>query len=144
MAGGIGIDTDPSLGNCFDGLGSNFQFLSGGLELLTRENLPRVNLVVALAVIEHLDDTQIREFALKLADIVEPSGQMLLTIPHPLVDKIVDVGISLHLLAGQDIDSHHGLKPLSAMNIIESAGWVLQSWKKFQFGLNNELIFIRS
>lgn len=144
MAGGIGIDTDPSLGNCFDGLGSNFKFLSGGLELLTRENLPRVDLVVALAVIEHLDETQIREFALKLADLVKPSGQMLLTIPHPLVDKIVDVGISLHLLAGQDIDSHQGLKPLSAMNIIESAGWVLKSWKKFQFGLNNELIFIRS
>ena len=69
---------------------------------------------------------------------------MLLTIPHPLVDKIVDVGISLQLLAGQDIDSHHGLKPLSAMNTIESAGWVLKSWKKFQFGLNNELIFTRS
>ena len=52
MAGGIGIDSDPSIEGCFDGIGENFQFLSGGIELLTRENLPKVDLVVALAVIE--------------------------------------------------------------------------------------------
>jgi len=144
MAGGIGIDSDPSIKDCFDGLGENFQFLSGGLELLTRENLPKVDLVVALAVIEHLHETQIRDFALRLADLVGPGGRMLLTIPHPLVDKIVDAGISLRLLAGQDIDSHHGLKPLAASNIIESSGWVLKSWNKFQLGLNNEFLFIRS
>jgi hypothetical protein len=144
MAGGIGVDADPSLEGGFDGLGTNFKFLSGGLELLTRENLPRVDLVVALAVIEHLHETQIREFALKLTDLVAPNGRMLLTVPHPFVDKIVSVGYRLHLLDGQDFDSHHGLEPLAALNIIGSAGWVLKSWKKFQLGLNNELFFIRS
>jgi 2-polyprenyl-3-methyl-5-hydroxy-6-metoxy-1,4-benzoquinol methylase len=144
MAGGIGIDSDPSIEGCFDGLGENFQFLSGGLELLTRENLPKIDLVVALAVIEHLHETQIREFALRLGSLVEPSGRMLLTIPHPFVDKIVAAGISLHLLAGADFDSHHGLKPLAASNIIDASGWVLKSWKKFQLGLNNEFLFIRS
>ena len=144
MGGGIGIDIAPSTENCFDGLGESFQLLTGGLELLTRENLPKVDLVVALAVIEHLDETQIREFAVRLADLVDPSGRMLLTIPHPLVDKILAVGSALRLLAGPDLDRHHGLKPLAASNIIQSSGWVLKSWSKFQLGLNNVFYFERS
>ena len=40
MDGGIGIDHEPCSVDNWKGMGENFQFQLGGLELLTPENLP--------------------------------------------------------------------------------------------------------
>ncbi len=144
MAGGIGIDHEPCSVDNWKGMEENFQFQLGGLELLTRENLPQVNLVAALAVIEHLQEWQISEFAQRLAELIEPNGRILVTIPHPMVDQIVHLGIALKLLSGVSIDDHHGLDPRTARNLIENEGWRLEHWKRFQFGLNNEMLFTRT
>ena len=144
MAGGIGIDHEPCSVDNWKGMEENFQFQLGGLELLTRENLPRVNLVTALAVVEHLQEEQIREFARRLAELIEPNGRILLTIPHPMVDHIVHLGMALKLLSGVSIDDHHGLDPHIASNLIENEGWHLERWTRFQFGLNNEMLFTRT
>jgi 2-polyprenyl-3-methyl-5-hydroxy-6-metoxy-1,4-benzoquinol methylase len=144
MDGGIGIDHEPCSADNWKGMGENFQFQLGGLELLTPENLPRVNLVTALAVVEHLQEAQIREFARRLAEFIEPNGRILLTIPHPMVDHIVHLGMALKLLSGVSIDDHHGLDPHTAKDLIEKEGWHLEHWTRFQCGLNNEMLFSRT
>ena len=144
MAGGIGIDHEPCSGDIWKGMEENFQFQLGGLELLTRENLPQVNLVTALAVVEHLQEGQISEFARRLAELIEPNGRILLTIPHPMVDHIVHLGMALKLLSGVSIDDHHGLNPHTAKDLIEKEGWHLEHWTRFQIGLNNEMLFFRT
>jgi len=127
MDGGIGIDHEPCSVDIWKGTEENFQFQLGGLELLTRENLLQVNLVTALAVVEHLQEWQISEFARRLAELIEPNGLILVTIPHPMVDHIVHLGIALKLLSGESIDDHHGLDPRTARNLIENERWRLEA-----------------
>jgi hypothetical protein len=40
--------------------------------------------------------------------MISPNGRLIITIPHPFVDKILDVLIFLHLIEGQEIEAHHG------------------------------------
>ena len=58
-----------------------------------------------------------------------------------MVDYIVHLGMALKLLSGVSIDDHHGLDSHTAKDLIEKEGWYLEHWTRFQFGLNNEMLF---
>ena len=50
----------------------------------------------------------------------------------------------MKLLSGVSIDDHHGLDSHTAKDLIEKEGWQLEHWTRFQFGLNNEMLFSRT
>ena len=52
--------------------------------------------------------------------------------------------MALKLLSGVSIDDHHGLDSHTAKDLIEKEGWQLEHWTRFQFGLNNEMLFSRT
>jgi predicted SAM-dependent methyltransferase len=94
-----------------------------------------------LATLEHMSG--IEEIALECARILRPSGHIVLTVPDPLVDKLLDILIRFRVLEGMSSHQHHRLNPESLPRIFDRASCSVRVWKKFQLGLNNLIIFER-
>ncbi len=143
IAEGIGIDCDPSFRKEWDRLTSDsVSFVLGDVDTLNR--LPegfRPTVVVALAVVEHLTEDQLRQFGQVTAALVASEGRLLITMPSPKVDHILDIAVRARVLDGMDRDAHHGVVVQEVVNILNDSGWELSHWNRFQFGLNNEILF---
>ena len=64
-------------------------------------------------------------------------------MPHPLVDRILDVLMALHLLDGMEAEAHHGFDPGSTVPVFEGAGFRTREARRFQLGLNRLFVFER-
>ncbi len=98
--------------------------------------------VTMLAVLEHVPDPE--SVAKECHRVLAPSGRVVLTVPHPLVDRILEVLIALHLLDGMEAEEHHGFDPSRTRPLFESAGFRTLVARSFQLGLNRLFVFERS
>lgn len=98
--------------------------------------------IFALAVFEHFSEKDIQQSASVIAKMLSPKGRLILTVPHPFVDKILDVLLFLHLIEGQALEEHHGFDPDALLNYF-SASLRLVKRERFQLGLNNVFVFER-
>lgn len=119
-----------------------------GATLLTgafpRERPPGLfDVVTCLAVFEHVPDAAHESFARTCFDALEPGGVLVLTIPDPFVDRILDVLESLKLIDGIEIHQHHGFEVERTPIIFADVGFHLAERKRFQLGLNNLFVFRR-
>jgi hypothetical protein len=74
--------------------------------------------------------------------MLSPKGRLIITIPHPFVDKILAVLSFMHLIEGMALDEHHGFDP-DALLTYFSGSLRLVKCGRFQFGLNNIFVFER-
>lgn len=95
--------------------------------------------ITALAVFEHVEEPE--AFAAACADALAPGGRVVLTVPHPAVDRILDALIALRLLDGMSLEEHHGFDPGRTTPIFRGAGLELQEERAFQLGLNRLYVF---
>lgn len=100
------------------------------------------DVIFALAVFEHFSESDIRQSASVIAQMLSPKGRLIITVPHPFVDKILDVLMFLHLIEGQAVEEHHGFDPEKLLAYF-SEDLRLIKREKFQFGLNNIFVFER-
>jgi 2-polyprenyl-3-methyl-5-hydroxy-6-metoxy-1,4-benzoquinol methylase len=98
--------------------------------------------IFALAVFEHFTESDIKESARVISKMLSPNGRLILTVPHPFVDEILDVLLWLRLIDGQALDEHHGFEP-DDLEVYFSDTLKLVRKDTFQFGLNNIFIFER-
>jgi SAM-dependent methyltransferase len=109
------------------------------------ENLPfasgSFDIISLLATIEHINDKSL--IARESARLLRHGGRVIITVPSPLVDKILDVLIRIHIVDGMSLEEHHGFLPDDLSGIFIPAGFRLKKRQKFQFGLNNLYIFER-
>jgi 2-polyprenyl-3-methyl-5-hydroxy-6-metoxy-1,4-benzoquinol methylase len=98
--------------------------------------------IFALAVFEHFSESDIRQSASVIARMLSPEGWLIITIPHPFVDKILDVFISLHLIDGLQLDEHHGFDPDVLLTCFSDFLRLVKR-ERYQFGLNNIFVFER-
>ena len=98
--------------------------------------------IFALAVFEHLSDDDLRDANETLARVLKPGGRLILTVPHPFVDRILGVLMALRLIDGQAVEEHHGFQP---KDLLALAGDQVRLVRRstFQFGLNNLFVFER-
>ncbi len=99
------------------------------------------DVVTLLALLEHIPDTELDAFARACAQALRPGGKLLITVPHPFVDRILDVLMTLRLLDGMETDAHHGFDVTRTREIFERAGFELALHRRFQLGLNNFFAF---
>lgn len=97
--------------------------------------------VVMLAVVEHLDDTELRQWADAVPQVLRPGGRLIITTPSPLVDHILHWGIRLRLLDGMEAHQHHGFDPGDVPTIFSTQGCALERWRRFELGLNHLFVF---
>lgn len=98
--------------------------------------------VTMLATLEHIHDKGI--IARESARLLRPGGRVIITVPSPLVDKILEFLIALRIVDGMSLEEHHGFLPEELPAIFVPAGFRLRKKQKFQFGLNNLYVFERS
>jgi 2-polyprenyl-3-methyl-5-hydroxy-6-metoxy-1,4-benzoquinol methylase len=98
--------------------------------------------VFALAVFEHFAENDLQQSASVISRMLSPGGRLIITVPHPFVDRILDVLIFLHLIEAETFEEHHGFEPEELLNIF-SGRLRLVKRARFQLGLNNVFVFER-
>lgn len=98
--------------------------------------------IFALAVFEHFSEKDIQQSAFVISRMLSPKGRLIITVPHPFVDKILDVLIFLHLIEGQALEEHHGFYPEALLGYFFDSLRLVKR-ERFQFGLNNVFVFER-
>lgn len=133
IASGIGIDPEAEPRS------------TDGYEL-RRDTLETAELPLAsfdaltmLAVLEHVPDPAAT--AGRCFELLAPGGRAILTVPHPLVDRILDVAMALRILDGMEAEAHHGFDPGETRPVFEAAGFRLAHEARFQLGLNRLFVF---
>src|SRR5204863_6303336 len=95
--------------------------------------------IVLLATLEHIRDKE--PLARECRRLLTPGGRVILTVPTPHVDRIMDVLIKLRLADGTCLDEHHGYDPDETPRIMATHGLDLEWKRSFQLGLNRLFVF---
>lgn len=99
--------------------------------------------VVMLAVLEHLSDPEpvLRE----AFRVIAPDGSLIMTWPSSLVDPILNVLHSLHLISDEmESDEHQKRIPLESLQrTLRRIGFTKFFHRRFEIGLNNLLVAYR-
>lgn len=91
--------------------------------------------VVLLATLEHIRDKE--PLARECRRLLTPGGRVIITVPAPVVDRIVAWLCRLRLADGMSLDEHHGFDPCGTPAIFARHGFDLEHAGKFQLGLNH-------
>jgi 2-polyprenyl-3-methyl-5-hydroxy-6-metoxy-1,4-benzoquinol methylase len=109
------------------------------------ESMPFVEksfgVITLLATIEHIQKKA--EVAREARRILAPGGRVVITVPSLMVDKILDILLTLKLVDGMSLEEHHGFLPDELPGIFIPEGFKLIRLQKFQLGLNHLYIFER-
>ena len=98
--------------------------------------------IFSLAVFEHLAEADLHNARAALPGLLKPGGRLIVTVPHPFVDRILDALMFFRLIDGQAVHEHHGLDP-GRLSELASDQIRLISRSTFQLGLNNLFVFER-
>lgn len=133
------LGVDPRVESCD---ARNIKILKGYFpETLEKYNPTKpFDVIFALAVFEHFNESELKLSAKTISKLLSEKGRLIVTVPHPFVDSILDVLMFIKLVDGQAVDEHHGFEP-SNLEKYFNEYLELELHKKFQFGLNNLYIF---
>lgn len=104
-------------------------------------DLGQFDLVVMLAVLEHVRPDAQRVLAKRILEWLTENGRLVVTVPSVAVDRILSVLLRLRLVNGMSLDEHYGFRPESVPPLFCEAGFRLVRHRRFQLGLNNLFVF---
>lgn len=97
------------------------------------------DVITMLAVFEHLSETDRVRAVDACRLLLRPGGRVVVTVPAPVVDHIIDVLRAVRVLHGMDIEAHHGYRPQDTPR--HFAGFALRTHERFELGLNHLYVF---
>lgn len=129
---GVEID-DISLQKAKDSL-RNHQFVSS-----LPNSCEKFDTVVSLAVIEHVSDPV--SFLCTLAEHLK-DGYLIVTTPHPAVDRLHGFGAAIGLFSKHANEEHGDLLDRSRLEMVGAqAGLKLNFYSRFLFGANQIAVY---
>jgi 2-polyprenyl-3-methyl-5-hydroxy-6-metoxy-1,4-benzoquinol methylase len=137
-ARGVGIDPELIAVTSIPGVTLVKGSFPEGLPELPDESF---DAVTALAVIEHVPESQLSAWAEAIARLLVPGGPLIITVPAPAVDTILHVLIRLNLVAGIEAHQHHGFQFGDLDHIFTAPLWQRAKHRRFQLGLNHLFVF---
>jgi 2-polyprenyl-3-methyl-5-hydroxy-6-metoxy-1,4-benzoquinol methylase len=134
-----GVGLDPDLAGPLTG--ANYVLRPGTFPADAPDEPGTFDTVCALAVLEHVPDGDRARFAAEMVRLLQPGGEVVLTVPSPTVDRLLDVMIRLRVLDGMEAGQHHGFRIEEVEPLFTGAGLVLERHETFQLGLNHLFVF---
>lgn len=135
LKSGIGID--PEVENRIEG--PSFTVLKG----IFPNDIPtgkKFDIITFIAVIEHLLPEQLLKLDETCCSLLNENGLVIITVPAPLVDKILDVLLFLKVIDGMSLGEHHGFLPSHVPGLFKM-NFSAEFHKRFQLGLNHLFVF---
>lgn len=132
---GVGVDSHVVQG--ID-LPADVELIEGVFPDDIPEGLP-YDVVTMLAVIEHVPLKMMATWVVACSDFLKPNGCVVITVPSPLVDRILDVLVFLKIADGMALEEHHGFDPADVA-VLFADKFVMEVHKRFQFGLNHVFV----
>jgi SAM-dependent methyltransferase len=139
LAGYVGVDPDASA----DAPWPNARFLRSAFPTPLLDAKERFNVLAAFAVLEHVPVQEHDRFAGACARHLIPGGFLVISVPSPIVDRIIDGLKRLRLIDGMREDQHYGYDPSRTPAIFEPHGFRLHRHSRFEAGLNHLFVFQR-
>jgi SAM-dependent methyltransferase len=136
---GIGIDPQAGVAATEGG----FRLIAGNFPKDVGEPQP-FDAIVALAVLEHVPLDEQPAFASACHRLLNPGGRVIITVPSPVVDRIVHIEQALGLADGMELHQHFGFDPAQTIPLFRTAGFRLETARSFQLGLNHLFVFRRA
>lgn len=137
VAGGVGIDPDAPTTRTRKGV----RLVRGVFPADSPDE--RFDVITMLAVIEHLPASSYVAARSATAQLLGEGGRLIVTVPEPAVDRIVELLQVLRLADGMSLEEHHGFRASQTRAIFEPAGFRLLRHRRFQLRLNNLFVFER-
>ena len=138
LGAGVGIDEDVEQNIDFD----NFSLVQGRFP----DDLPAgeaFDAIVMLAMLEHVQPEHQPALASACFDHLKPGGRVVLTVPAPFVDRILEALVKLRLIDGMAVHQHYGFRPEKTPGIFGPVGFELEKHRRFQLGLNHLFVLRR-
>jgi 2-polyprenyl-3-methyl-5-hydroxy-6-metoxy-1,4-benzoquinol methylase len=135
-----GVGLDPLLERS-ESIG-RFHFVSGTFpsSLLGDEGF---DVITLLAVLEHVESIELPSWHRACERLLKPGGYIVVTVPSPSVDTVLDVLRRFHLIAGMSVDEHHGFDQSTVPALFSRAPLELVARKRFELGMNNLYVFMK-
>lgn len=86
------------------------------------------DVITMMAVIEHIPVNAQHEVAKACWKYLKPGGQIIITVPHPRADKILDMLKRLRIVNGFAMHEHYGFDPECLPDIFNR--WTLRKRKR--------------
>jgi SAM-dependent methyltransferase len=130
IRGGVGIDVDATAVSD----GTTYRIVRGAFPDDLDDAGP-FDVITMLAVFEHFREADRPRVVDACRRLLRPGGRVVMTVPAPVVDRIVDLLRALRLAHGMDIDAHHGYRPEETA--LHFSGFRVVRHERFELGLNN-------
>jgi SAM-dependent methyltransferase len=138
---GVGIDPELAAVTSIPGVTLVKGSFPGDLPALPNESF---DAVIALAVVEHVPESELLIWAETIARLVVPDGLLILTVPAPAVDPILHMLMRLNLVDGMAAHQHHRFQLSNLDHIFMAPLWQQAKHRTFQLGLNHLYVFERA
>ena len=99
----------------------------------------RFDVITLLAVVEHIPENELHKVADACWNHLTSDGRVIITVPHPFVDKILDVLKFFKIINGLSLEEHHGFNPEALQDIFNR--WKLYKKERWELGLNYLFVF---
>ena len=135
-----GVGVDPGIDR--EVVCPNFRLLPGTFP----ESIPAgmiFDVVTMLAVFEHLTMESQVNIVKALPAFLRENGSVIMTIPSPQVDKILDWLKRIGLIDGMELEEHHGFD-VQQVHQMMNTDFALARFEKFQLGMNNLFVFTKN
>ena len=136
IAGGVGID--PLLEESEDH--GDFELIPGSLQDAELGN-QEFDAITLLAVVEHLPETTLAALAQECFLRLRSNGVVVITVPAPVVDRILSALLSVRLIDGMSLEEHHEFDPRRVPSIFAPPRFRLMRSSRFELGLNHLFVF---
>ena len=97
--------------------------------------------ITMLAVLEHISPELHLNLAMNCFDFLNRNGRLIITVPSPQVDQILNILKRLKLIDGMSLEEHYGFIPSHTTQIFPGKYFRLLLNQYFQFRLNNLFVF---
>lgn len=99
------------------------------------------DVIAMLAVLEHVPPDAQLPLARACADRLVSGGVLVITVPSPVVDRILAVLLALRLVHGMALEQHYGFEARRVPEVFSAVGLRLIDARRFQLGVNNLFVF---